>query len=149
MPTTRTIPPEMQRQLDEVIRLCLDSVTIAEKCGSAPLHGEAEQWARLLNLCRDCADTCTCGARLCCHGSDFLFQTTAVCAEVCEACAQECEKMAPHAGGEVASLLRKCAETVRKCGDSCRRIARLQGDGHAWTDLPGKKETGKGGFTSV
>jgi hypothetical protein len=52
MPTTRTITPEMQRQLDEVIRLCLDSVTIAEKCGAAPLHGDAEPWTRLLNLPR-------------------------------------------------------------------------------------------------
>jgi hypothetical protein len=41
-----------------------------------------------------------------------------------------------------------CAETVRKTGDSCRRMSRLQGEGHTFTDLP-KKETGKGGFTSV
>jgi hypothetical protein len=147
MPTTRPIPPELQRQMDEVIRLCLDSLTIAEKCGSAPLHGDTEQWTRLLNLCRDCADTCTCCARLTAHTSEFSFQSCAVTAEVCEACAQECERTAPHAGGEIASLLRKCAETVRKCGDACRRMSR-QGDGHAFTDLP-KKDTGKGGFTSV
>jgi hypothetical protein len=122
----------MQRQLDEVIRLCLDSVTIAEKCGAAPLHGDAEPWTRLLNLCRDYADACTCTARLSCHNSEFLFQTCALGTEVCEACALECEKMAPHAGGEIASLLRKCAETVRKCGD----------------DLP-RKETAKGGFASA
>jgi hypothetical protein len=148
MPTTRTITPEMQRQLDEVIRLCLDSVTIAEKCCAAPLHGDAEQWTRFLNLCRDLSDTCTCTARLCCHNSEFLFQACALGAGVSEACAQECEKMAPHAGGEIALLLRKCAETVRKCGDASRRLSRLQGEGHAWTDLP-KKETAKGGFASA
>ena len=51
-----------------------------------------------LNLCRDCAETCTCCAKLTAHGSEFQFQTSAVTAEVCEACAQECERMAPHAG---------------------------------------------------
>ncbi|MGI8735022.1 MAG: four-helix bundle copper-binding protein [Pyrinomonadaceae bacterium] len=81
--------------------------------------------ARCIELCRDCADICLLDARFMSRGSQYHFQTCAVCADVCEACAQECERMAGSHGGAISELMRQCAEACRRCAESCRRMASM------------------------
>jgi hypothetical protein len=124
--TTNRIDTEMQRHLDECIRLCLECARTCEKCGAECIRMEMAGMVRCIELCRDSADICLVDAQLMSRNSEYHFATCGVCADVCDACAAECDRMAAADEGATGDLLRRCAEICRQCGESCRRMAAMK-----------------------
>lgn len=85
----------------------------ADACTSEP---DSAALARCIRLDRECAQACHTAALAMLRGGEFVAETCALCARLCEACAIECER---HGHDHCAA----CALACRDCAQECRRMA--------------------------
>ncbi len=69
-----------------------------------------------MNLCLDCGEFCTTGARLSARHSTLTVAACEACAKACEACAAACEKVRAD------EHMKVCGKTCRSCAAVCREM---------------------------
>ena len=100
-----------------VVEVCLRCVATCEACISDCIESGNK---KCIQLCRDCADVCSIGARFEARGSSYTKQLQALCVLVCNACAMECIKHATHHDS-----CKICAEACTHCATICEEHPNL------------------------
>ena len=101
----------------QCIDACYACATACDHCAVACLtEPHVVKMVDCIRTDLDCAAICRLAAEAMAHGSDFMKQICALCADICERCAAICEK-------HDVDHCQECAEACRACAMECRKMA--------------------------
>lgn len=71
----------------------------------------------MMSMLRDCAEMCMMCVNMMDDGSEFMGNTCALCAQICDRTAMACEQMSND------PTMMLCATICRKCAESCHAMS--------------------------